>query len=281
MINRFSGALFRESENTAIKAKKKYHSITRLSESRRSGLCGRFLLSLIPEEYAGMLRIDHVPNLGPELFAPRFNIAPTQQILIVRDDEAGQSGRALSAARWGMIPPWTTSLDTIKRPIFNARSETLWEKPLFKEAARARRCVIPADGFYEWRKPSSPGKRKQQFLIRPSDSSPMFFAGIWSTWTRPVNPDAPPITSCAILTTASNEAMAPIHDRMPVILSNASALDRWLDPALTEVETLSDLFAPAPSRALSLNEIGNAGDNPKTQQGPDTDPEPESPSLFF
>jgi len=239
-------------------------------------MCGRFLLSLIPEEYAGLLRIDHVPTLDPELFAPRLNIAPTQQILIARRDANGQGERRLAASRWGMIPPWTLSLDSVKNPIFNARSETAWEKPMFKGAARTGRCVVPASGFYEWRKPATPGGRKQPFLIKRSDASPMFFAGLNAFWRADDLAESEPIASCVILTTTPNEAMEAVHDRMPVILRDVASIDRWLTPEPVDRSVVEDLLGPCPSADLELTPIDRVGDNRRTESGPDK----QSPTLF-
>ena len=239
-------------------------------------MCGRYLLSLIPEEYARLLRIDHVPNLGPDLYGPRYNIAPTQQIVIARGDTQGRGGRELAAVRWGMIPPWAAPDDAFKRPIFNARCETAWEKPLFKEAARERRCVIPADGFYEWRKPAAPGGRKQPFLIRRSDAAPMFFAGIWSAWRRKAQPEAATIESCAILTTTPNEVLTPIHDRMPVILLDPGSIEGWLSEAPGDRAGFASILRPCPSSALTITPIESVGDNRRTLPGPQFGP----PSLF-
>jgi putative SOS response-associated peptidase YedK len=239
-------------------------------------MCGRFLLSLIPEEYAGLLRIDHVPNLGPDLYAPRLNIAPTQQIILARPAAGTPGVRELATARWGMIPPWATPEEALNRPIFNARSETAWEKPLFREAARHRRCVIPADGFYEWRQPATPGSRKQPMLVSRSDSSPMFFAGIWSDWRRKDQPETPGLACCAILTTSPNGAMAPIHDRMPVILLEAPSIDRWLSEQPAEYSDLASLLRPCPSSSLTIKPVDKVGDLRRTLPGLDNRP----PSLF-
>jgi len=241
-------------------------------------VCGRFLLSMIPEEYAGLLRIAHLPALGAELFQPRMNIAPTQQIVIARVDDEGE--RRLDAARWGMIPHWAKSIEEIKRPIFNARSETLWDKPMFKDAAKHRRCVVPASGFYEWQKAETPRGRKQPHLIRRRDSSPMFFAGVWSAWSPKDGDQADTIRSCAILTTAPNEAMAPIHDRMPVILDSASSLDLWLDHAMTNELALKNLLRPTPPETLAVIPIDTVGDNRRTHEGPDTEFNTDGGSLF-
>ena len=232
-------------------------------------MCGRFLLSLIPAQYAGFLRIDHVPILGPGLDAPRMNIAPTQQIVIARCADGGRGQRELAAVVWGMLPRWAGSQDAGKRPIINARSETAWEKPLFKDAARNRRCVIPADGFSEWRQPAERRGRKQPCLIRRTDQAPMFFAGIWSASPRDDDPAAPAIERCAILTTTPNQALAPIHDRMPVLLSDVPSLDRWLGPGPVERSDVADLLRPCPDADLILEPVEDIDDIRRTQKRPD------------
>lgn len=235
-------------------------------------MCGRFLLSLIPEEYAGLLRIAHVPNFSADLFMPRMNIAPTEQILIAR----GSEDRELAAARWGMLAPWASRDEAFKRPIFNARSETAWEKPLFKAAASSQRCVVPASGFYEWQKPATPRGRKQPHLIRRADGAPMFFAGLWSSWRPRGEPEAATTENCAILTTAPNEQMAPIHDRMPVILSDSAAVDRWLDAQPSDRGDFEDLLRPEAAPALEIRTIERVGNNRRAGSEDRTPP----PTLF-
>ena len=186
----------------------------------------------------------------------------------------------LDAARWGMIPRWAKSVEEIKRPIFNARSETLWDKPMFKDAAQHQRCVVPASGFYEWQKAATPRGRKQPHLIEHRDSSPMFFAGVWSAWSPKDGDQTDAIQSCAILTTEPNEAMAPIHDRMPVILDNASRLDLWLDHGMTDEPALKNLLRPTPSETLTVTPINNVGDNRRTLEGPDTESSTDGRTLF-
>lgn len=235
-------------------------------------MCGRFLLSLIPEEYAGLLRIAHVPNFSADLFMPRMNITPAQQILIAR----GAEERELAAARWGMLAPWAPRDEAFKRPIFNARSETAWEKPLFKESARTRRCVVPASGFYEWQKPATPRGRKQPFLIRRADGAPLFFAGLWSNWRPKGEPEAETTENCAILTTAPNGQMAPIHDRMPVILHDQTAVDRWMDSRSSDRGDFEDLLGPDAAPDLDIQAIERVSDNRRTKDAGSEQP----PTLF-
>jgi putative SOS response-associated peptidase YedK len=194
-----------------------------------------------------------------ELFEPRYNIAPTQDIVVVRADPA--SGRRMaSMIRWGLIPSWSKE-GTKGRPMINARSETLAEKPAFRTAYRCRRCLIPADGFYEWQQPTGSGK-KQPFYIHRRDNQPFAFAGLWEKWrgapakqtrTNETSPgssiegiaSAAPLTieSCAIVTTASAGELRELHDRMPVILAPNDCA-QWLDPSLEDCGSLAHLLQP-------------------------------------
>jgi putative SOS response-associated peptidase YedK len=192
-------------------------------------MCGRFTLrtamNILLQEFHAELR--HELQL-----APRYNIAPTQEIAVVRpaDDK-----RELTMMRWGLIPSWTK--DPKKAPLLNnARGETVAEKPSFRSAFKSRRCIIPASGFYEWHRE---GKLKQPYYFRRPDERPIAFAGLWETWND--------IESCTIITTDANELMAQIHDRMPVILA-ANDYDRWLNPATTDA---AKLLVPCPPDELT------------------------------
>jgi putative SOS response-associated peptidase YedK len=174
----------------------------------------------------------------------RYNIAPTQEIAVVVETDAG---RALEMMRWGLIPSWSKD-PKLGPPLFNARSETVAEKPSFRTALRRRRCLIPADGFYEWKKE---GKLKLPFYIRRPDEQPFAFAGLWEQWQD--------VTSCTVLTTTANDLMKPLHDRMPVILS-PNDYDVWLDLRNDDPEKLKYLFEPLPDDelvALPVNTVVN------------------------
>ncbi len=162
-------------------------------------MCGRFFLLASPPELADLFGLADVPDA-----APRYNIAPTQPVMAVGLDKAGLP--AVASLRWGLVPRWAH--DTKLAPI-NARSETAADKPMFAEAIRKRRCLIPASGFFEWLRR---GKAKQPFCHRMADDWPFAFAGIWEAW-RPES--GPPLLTCAILTTAANDLVRPIHDRKP------------------------------------------------------------------
>jgi putative SOS response-associated peptidase YedK len=178
----------------------------------------------------------------------RFNIAPTQEIAVI---VATDAGRALGTMRWGLIPSWSKDPKS-GPPLFNARSETAAEKPTFRSAMRHRRCLIPADGFYEWKKE---GKHKLPIYVRRPDEQPFAFAGLWEQWRD--------LQSCTILTTAANELMAPLHDRMPVILS-PNDYEVWLDRRNDDPEKLEYHFEPVPDDewiAYSVNSVVNNARN--------------------
>jgi putative SOS response-associated peptidase YedK len=214
-------------------------------------MCGRFAL------FSDIALLEKIFGMsGGYQLQPRWNIAPTQTLLAVR---AGSSGaREPAGLRWGLLPPWAKD-PAVGSRMLNARCETAHEKPAYRAAFRARRCLIPADGFYEWKKT---GRVKQPHFIRRRDRAPLAFAGLWERWQPP---QGDPVESCTILTTAPNELMAPIHDRMPVILAPDS-FARWLDPAVTDAEQLAALYAPFPAEALEafpvgkdVNRVGNEG----------------------
>ena len=175
--------------------------------------------------------------------AARYNIAPTQMVLAVRSAE----GRRASHMRWGLIPPGTGRVPS-GAPMINARAETVAGRPSFRSALTRRRCLIPADGFYEWRRDSA-GRRPVR--IKLASGEPFAFAGLWETWQ---DPNGEPIISCAIVTTQANELLQPIHDRMPVILPrDLEAL--WLDNEVQDAAALVNLLAPYPSHAMETYEV--------------------------
>lgn len=200
-------------------------------------MCGRFVLSERPHTLERLFAYEIDALLGnrlPEALA-RFNIAPTQPILVV---DAGLDGRRhLRLVRWGLIPSWTKEAKT-QSLLFNARAETAADKPSFRTAMRHRRCLVPASGFFEWRRI---GATKQPYYIRPRDGSPMAFAGITETW---LGADGSEIDTGAILTTTANRLMAPLHERMPVILDPAN-WDAWLDCGRNRPQDVAALMRPA------------------------------------
>jgi putative SOS response-associated peptidase YedK len=197
-------------------------------------MCGRFALFAEPKAAVSHFELPELP-----LFEARYNIAPTQAVLVIRDDPL-RGGRAAARMRWGLIPSWAADA-SMGAGLINARAETAAEKPAFRAAFRQRRCLIPASGFYEWR---TVKRKKQPYFLHPRDG--LFgFAGLWETWTR--GSDA--IDSCTILTTTANEVVQPFHERMPVILPHAD-WTTWLDAG--QVPTaLTPLLRPFPNDAMS------------------------------
>jgi putative SOS response-associated peptidase YedK len=192
-------------------------------------MCGRYRLSRrkqLIEEY-----FDTVSD-EPE-WVPRYNIAPTQPIPVIRQNPT-KPQREMSLMRWGLIPSWAKSLSG--PPMINARSETAATTPAFRDPMKSRRCLIPADGFYEWQKTAV----KQPFCFEVNDGELFAFAGLWDRWK---NQSGQWIKSCSILTTTPNAVTSPVHDRMPVILDRDN-FDLWLDPGMTNVEEVSDLLKP-------------------------------------
>jgi len=197
-----------------------------------SSVCGRFTLASPAETIASSFGLAD-PEEVPEL-APRYNIAPTEPVATIR---AGSAGRVLELRRWGLVPHWAK--DAGGPPLFNARAETLERKPAFRDAFRRHRCLVPADGFYEWTDAST---RRQPFYFRRADRAPFAMAGLYAS-CRPAQGEA--LESCTLVTTEANDLLAPIHDRMPVILP-PEAFDPWLDPDLRDVEALARWLRPAP-----------------------------------
>jgi putative SOS response-associated peptidase YedK len=196
-------------------------------------MCGRFRIAQKKEILEAAFDADAV---GDDLdWVPRYNVAPGQEIVVVRQD-AGKSMRRLSHMRWGLIPSWTND-PSMGFKMINARSEDAAAKPSFREPLRSRRCLIPSDGFYEWKRE---GKKKLPFCFTLADGSVFALAGIWDRWK---NERGQWIESCSILTTTSNELVREVHDRMPVILS-ADVYERWLDPGFTKVSELQSLLKP-------------------------------------
>jgi putative SOS response-associated peptidase YedK len=221
------------------------------------------------------------------LFEARYNIAPTQEVLVVRQDPA-DGRRVADMLRWGLIPAWSASeKGNAGPPMINARSETLASKPMFRSAVRRRRCLIPADGFYEWQQsPSGAKGKKQPYFIHRPDDGPFAFAGLWERWQSKVpaanhepspNPslhgrgddeEAPlTIESCTIVTTEANAALRELHERMPVVLAPCDYA-MWLDPKVEDPAALAHLLAPCADEELIAEPVGThvnkvANDDPR------------------
>jgi putative SOS response-associated peptidase YedK len=211
-------------------------------------MCGRFTIRVETPEVVDALEVGSVT----EAVAPSYNVAPGTGVpVVVLEDGV----RVLMRFRWGLIPSWAKD-PTIGNRLINARGETVAEKPAFRKAFAQRRCLIPADGFYEW-KAGPAGKEPWYITLR---DRPVFaFAGLWERWH---DPEGEEVLSCAIITIAANDFMKPIHHRMPVILP-ASAEARWLDPALKDRATLEALLRPYPSNLMQAHAVARTVNSPR------------------
>lgn len=214
---------------------------------RSKNMCGRFTLSQPAEAIATAFQLETVPELEP-----RYNIAPTQSVATIL--QTAESKRELRLLRWGLIPSWAKDPAMGSR-LINARSETVSEKPSFRNALRRRRCLIVADGFYEWQRQEH---KKQPYYFRLQNKQPFGFAGLWEHWK---SPDGEEIDSCTIITTAANELMHSIHDRMPVILEPQD-YDLWLDPSVQQPEALQPLLDPYASEAMTSYPVSTLVNKP-------------------
>jgi putative SOS response-associated peptidase YedK len=216
-------------------------------------MCGRYTLTIDPADLQ-----DAFPDLIiPEGMAPRYNIAPSQPVAVV----ANNGEHKVELFKWGLVPGWAKDVSIGNRMI-NARGETLAEKPSFRAAYRRRRCLVLADGFYEWK--AEPGqKTKTPMLIKLKSGEPFAFAGLWEVW----HPDqADMLLSCTIITTTPNALMEKIHDRMPVILP-AKAYDAWLDPGEQSPDKLDRLLKPYPAAQMTAFAVSRAVNDPKNDSG--------------
>jgi putative SOS response-associated peptidase YedK len=208
-------------------------------------MCGRYVLRVVLKNFRRDFELgfdiddSDVPMEGPA----RFNIAPTQMVPVIRVIDGK---RWLSLVRWGLIPHWAKE---VKKPQINARGETIFEKPMFRDAARKRRCLILADGFYEWKRDAN-DKPLQAYFVTRGDGKPFAMAGIWDTW---ISPDGEVIDTCAIVTTEANAEVAPIHHRMPVILDPRDYLT-WLEG---DVEEVKALIKAAPDGTMAPRAVSN------------------------
>jgi len=220
-------------------------------------MCGRYTLSTPKKKVIEVFQIRKLfEDESGSLPFPRYNIAPSQQVAVVLRTQ-DHSDRQLGWFQWGLIPSWTTD-PTIGHRMINARAETAAIKPAFRSAMRYRRCLIPADGFYEWQKD---GKHKQPYHIRMQDGRLFAFAALWEHWPSP-NGNA--IDSCTILTTDANELVRPIHDRMPVILEPTD-YDRWLDPSMREPQGLEPLLRPCDPQNMTAIPVSNLVNSPTNE----------------
>lgn len=230
-------------------------------------MCGRFTLAKPPD---AITRHFALPPSALAAARPRYNIAPAQPVLAVRV-RAGQTERELAQPQWGLLPAWTRDPGTGPRPI-NARAETITSRPAFRDSFKTRRCLIPADGFYEWQ---PAGKRKQPWYIHRADGEIFAFGGLWEEWRDPATGNS--VESCAIMTTAPNAFVARVHDRMPLILDPAD-YDVWLSPLHPPP---AGLLRPYPARELRMYPVsplvGNpANDRPECREPMALGPPPQA-----
>jgi putative SOS response-associated peptidase YedK len=213
-------------------------------------MCGRYSQSQSAEIIAKAFQVDSVPALKP-----RYNIAPTQSVPTVLQTSASTS-RQFKMLHWGLIPSWAKDPKMGGR-LINARAETVNEKPAFRSAFRQRRCLVLADGFYEWQQQEDK-KQKQPFYFRLSDGQPFAFAGLWEHWK---GADGEEIESCTLLTTEPNELMQPIHNRMPVIL-DPKDYDLWLDSEVKKPELLQPLLRSYQTEEMTAYPVSKAVNKP-------------------
>ncbi len=212
-------------------------------------MCGRYEVHTPIAEIA---RIFDAQPVGDVLaFGARYNIAPSLQVPVVRERTPG---RILETMSWGLLPGWAKDAKSV-RPI-NARAETVFEKPMFRSAVRRRRCLVPADGFYEWQQREG---RKQPYHIGMVDDAPFALAGIWECRAQP---GAPALVSCALIVTGANELMARIHERMPVIVAPEDYA-RWLDPRLDDPVAIQEMLQPFPAELMRAYPVSTRVNNVK------------------
>lgn len=203
-------------------------------------MCGRFVFDISSEVLLETFGLAELPAV-----LPRYNVAPTQQVPVIRNFADGLN--RLDYLHWGLIPSWAKER-AIGSKMINACSETVTEKPAFRQAVRYRRCLVPASGFYEWKQE---GKVKLPYYLQIKGSAPMVFAGLWETWKAP---EGETVESCTILTTAANPLVEQVHERMPVIL-HPGEYWVWLDRSITEASGLVHLFQPYPADLMKMRRV--------------------------
>ncbi len=206
-------------------------------------MCCRYVLlqdhaKTLLEKLGALLEAGALP-------ASRYNIAPGGRIPAIRN-VGPTATHEFTALHWGLTPAWARDA---ANPVINARAESLTEKPTFRDALRSRRCLIPASGFYEWK---AQGRSRQPWLFRLRNEIPFALAGLWETWRAP---DGETVESCAVVTTAPNALMTPIHHRMPAILADLAAWDAWLDPRITTYDALAPLLRPFSAEAMTATAV--------------------------
>ena len=216
-------------------------------------MCGRFVFSSSREDLADAFSVAASEVKADDL-GPNYNVAPTQRVYAVAERDGH---RQLGTFRWGLVPSWAKDPSVGSRMI-NARSEELADKPSFRAAFARRRCLVPADGFYEWKGPKG---ARQPFFVRPADGRPFAFAGLWEVW-RDVEGEA--LRTCTIITTAANEALSWLHSRMPVVLA-PDAWDVWLDADDADRDELRALLVPAPGERFAWHPVSPEVNNARSR----------------
>jgi putative SOS response-associated peptidase YedK len=216
-------------------------------------MCGRYTSKTPIDVIADYFDVDEV--VATEL-GDRYNVAPTDEVYAVAKSSTGPT--RLGTFRWGLVPFWAKDASVGSRMI-NARAESVLDKPAFRRPLERWRCIIPADGFYEWQAVEGQ-KKKQPWYIHRTDGDVLSFAGLWSSWRPTKGSDEGRLVSCSIITTEANDAIAPIHHRMPVVLP-PTAWAEWLDPANDDVEALHSLLVPAPAELFTLAAVNDAVSN--------------------
>ena len=208
-------------------------------------MCGRFVANIPAGELKKIFNLIEIQQLDP-----RFNVAPTQQVAVIRNN--GDHNH-LDQLKWGFVPSWSKDI-SFGSHLINARSETVAEKPTFRYAIKYRRCIIPSSGFYEW---DHSGGKKQPYYIQMVDQTPTYLAGLWESWKAP---DGNVIETFAILTTAANKLVAPLHDRMPVVL-HPDTFTLWLNMNMHDPEQLQQLFLPYPAVEMTAHKVPDLVNN--------------------
>ncbi len=236
-------------------------------------MCGRFTLHTERDVLVRRFKINPDELQGPEA---RYNIAPTDNVLTVR---TGRRGQRCEMMRWGLVPSWTKDRAKLP-PMINARAESVATRAAYRVPFRRQRCLVLADGFYEWGPTSQPRGRRSPFWVSLRSGEPFAMAGLWSRWRSPEDPEAEPELSCTIVTTTANALIERIHDRMPVIL-RPDHEEAWLDPDVRNVSTLKKLLLPVEPESLQSVPVSRSV-NSTNHDGPDLiQAVPEPPTLGF
>ena len=234
-------------------------------------MCGRFTMTVVPEFLLGHFEIETIPIV----MEPRYNVAPTQVIPAVRIPAPG-AARELAPLRWGLVSAWAKD-PSIGNKMINARAEEAAGKPAFRAAYAARRCIIPADGFYEWRRE---GSKRQPFYFRLRDGGLFGMAGLWERWRNPGDPGGAPLEPWPLLTVRAHELVAGVHDRMPAILPPADYA-AWLDPENRDAAALRELTRPFPAEAMTRHAVDTRVNRPSEDDPRCIAPLPISEPSFF